>query len=120
MQRQSPQVTKREFTVMGILSGLLALVGCDPVAWEAERKRLVPENFEKIKVGMLEFEVVQILGKPRHTVTYALKPLEQYYNWHWRTASGEAMIFSVIFDPDKLVIRTETWRDPQDPKNQNA
>jgi outer membrane protein assembly factor BamE (lipoprotein component of BamABCDE complex) len=112
-------IHKREFTTMGILSGLLpllALVGCDPQAWEEERKRLQPENFEKVTVGMLEFEVVKILGKPRHTVTYALKPLEQYYNWHWKNSSGDAMIFSAIFDPDKIVIRTETWRDPQDPK----
>lgn len=112
-------IQKREFTTMGILSGLLALVGCDPQAWEEERRRLQPENFDKITIGMLEFEVVKILGKPRHTVTYALKPLELYYNWHWRNSSNEAMIFSAIFDPDKIVIRTETWRDPQDPKLQS-
>jgi outer membrane protein assembly factor BamE (lipoprotein component of BamABCDE complex) len=113
-------IRKREFTTMGILSGLLALVGCDPKVWEEERLRLQPENFAKITVGMLEFEVVNILGKPRHTVTYALKPLEQHYNWHWKNASGDAMIFSAIFDPDKVVIRTETWRDPQDPKLQSG
>jgi hypothetical protein len=113
-------IGKREFTAMGILGSLLTLMGCDPQAWEEERKRLQPENFEKITVGMLEFEVVQILGKPRHTVTYALKPLEQYYNWHWKTAGGDAMIFSAIFDPDKVVVRTETWRDPQDPRSQGG
>ncbi len=105
---------------MGLIASLLGLIGCDPAAWEAERKRLQPENFAKITVGMLELEAVNILGKPRHTVTYALKPLETYYNWHWQNSSSDAMIFSAIFDPDKVVIRTETWRDPNDPKLQGA
>jgi hypothetical protein len=113
-------IQKREFTNMGILSGLLALVGCDPQAWEEERKRLQPENFEKITAGMLEFEVIKILGKQHHTVTYALKPQELNYHWRWKMANGDAMIFGVVFDPDKIVIRTETWRDPQDPKNQTG
>jgi hypothetical protein len=98
---------------MGFFASLLGLVGCDPAAWDAERKRLQPENFEKITVGMLEFEVVKILGKPRQTVVYDLKPLETYYHWHWRNSSNEAMIFSVVFDPDKVVIRTEQMRDIQ-------
>jgi hypothetical protein len=41
-------IGKREFTAMGILGSLLTLMGCDPQAWEEERKRLQPENFEKI------------------------------------------------------------------------
>jgi hypothetical protein len=109
-------IAKRSFVFMGLVTSLLGLLGCDPAAWEAERKRLQPENFVKITTGMLELEVVKILGKPRHTVTYPLKPLETYYNWHWHNSASEAMIFSAIFDPDKVVIRTETWRDPNDPK----
>jgi hypothetical protein len=114
------EMNKRSMVAMGIFTTLLGLIGCDPAAWEAERKRLQPENFEKIKTGMLELEVVQILGKPRHTVTYPLKPLETYYNWHWNNSSSDAMIFSAIFDPDKVVIRTENWRNPDDPKLQSA
>ena len=96
---------------MGIFASLLGLMGCDPAAWEAERKRLQPENFDKIKAGMLEMEVIQILGKPHQMVTYPLKPNEQYYHWRWRNSSNEAMIFSAVFDADKVVIRTENMRD---------
>lgn len=105
---------------MGVLSTLLGLMGCDPQAWEEERKRLQPENFDKIKAGMLEMEVIQILGKPHQMVTYALKPQELNYHWRWRNSANDAMLFSTIFDPDKVVIRTESALDPQDPKNQNA
>ncbi|MEY4295335.1 MAG: hypothetical protein RLY82_1023 [Pseudomonadota bacterium] len=105
---------------MGFVTSLLSLIGCDPTTWDEERRRLQPENFEKITVGMLEMEVKQILGKPRHIVTYPLRPLETYYNWHWHNNASEAMIYSAIFDPDKIVIRTETWRDPTDPKLQST
>ncbi len=105
---------------MGLFGTLLGLVGCDPQAWESERKRLQPENFDKIKAGMLELEVIQILGKPHQTVIYAPKPQELNYHWRWRTSSNDAMIFTVVFDPDKVVIRTENMRDPQDPKNMSA
>jgi hypothetical protein len=111
---------KRSILAMGFVASLLGLIGCDPQAWEEERKRLQPVNFEKITVGMLELEVVQILGKPHKVITYALKPQETYYNWRWRTPLNEAMIFSAILDPDKVVIRTENWRDPDDPQNQGA
>ena len=101
---------------MSLFSALLGLIRCDPAAWEEERKRLQPENFDKIKAGMREDEVIQILGKPHHTVSYALKPQELNYNWRWRNQSSDAMIFNVIFNPHKIVIRTETYRDPNDPK----
>jgi outer membrane protein assembly factor BamE (lipoprotein component of BamABCDE complex) len=114
------KITKRSFAAMGLFSTLLGLVGCDPQAWEEERKRLQPENFEKITAGMLEMEVVKILGKPHQMVTYAPRPQELNYHWRWKNASGDAMIFSAIFDPDKVVIRTETTRDPQDPKFSGA
>jgi hypothetical protein len=107
---------KREFALVGIFTSFLTLIGCDPQAWEAERQRLQPVNFEKIQVGMSEAEVLEVLGKPRHTVAYPLKPSETYFNWHWQNSQGDAMIFSAIFNPEKTVIRTETWRDPQDPK----
>ncbi len=98
---------------MGLIASLLGLIGCDPAAWEAERQRLQPENFDKIKAGMLEIEVVKILGKPHQMVTYALKPQELNYHWRWRNSSNEAMLFTAVFDPDKVVIRTENSRDPQ-------
>jgi len=102
---------------MGLWSALLGLIACDPVAWEEERQRLQPENFDKIKAGMLEVEVLHILGKPHQTITYALKPLETYLNWRWRTTLNEGMIFSAVIAPSTAVIRTETWRNPNDPKN---
>ncbi len=105
---------------MSILSTVLGLVGCDPAAWEAERKRLQPENFEKITVGMLELEVVQILGKPHHTVIYDLKPKELNYQWRWRNADNKAMFFWAVFDQDKVVLRTETMLDTQDASNASA
>lgn len=102
---------------MGLLASFLGLVGCDPAEWEAERKRLQPENFDKIKAGMLEREVTELLGKPHHMVTYPLKPNELNYHWRWRNSSNEPMIFSAIFDPDKVVIRTEQMRDIQQYQN---
>ncbi len=113
---QLGKMSKREFATVSLLSSILSLIGCDPQAWEAERKRLQPENFDKIRAGMTESDVIQILGKPHQTINYALKPLESYFNWRWVNSSGDAMIFSAIFSPEKIVIRTETWRDPQDPK----
>ncbi len=102
---------------MSLMSTFLGLIGCDPNAWEEERKRLQPENFDKVKIGMLEMEVVQILGKPHHTVTFDLKPQELNYQWRWRDSQSKAMFFWVVFDLDKAVIRTETMRDMLDPSN---
>jgi hypothetical protein len=107
---------KRSLLTMGIFASLLGLIGCDPT-WDAERRRLQPENFEKITVGMPELEVVQILGKPHQTVTYDLKPSELNYQWRWRNTTNRAMFFGVVFDPDKVVIRTATWLDTQDASN---
>ncbi len=110
---------KRSLLVRGLWAGawvgLFGLVGCDPSAVSAEHKRLKPENFSKIRTGMMELEVLNILGEPHQKVTSPTNATQLNYLWRWKNEADEAMTFTVFFDSNKLVLRSDNARDEQKP-----
>ena len=59
---------------------------------------LTAENFAKVRIGMTQPEVRQLLGKPGEVAVYRLKP-ETVWSWKWQEGgvSGDAF-FNVHFD----------------------
>jgi outer membrane protein assembly factor BamE (lipoprotein component of BamABCDE complex) len=83
----------------------------------ALRQVLTPENFTKIKSGMLMEDVRKILGKPGKVVEYPLKK-EQVFQWRYLADSANtSMIFYVIMDNDYKVLRTEFGPDMESAQN---
>jgi outer membrane protein assembly factor BamE (lipoprotein component of BamABCDE complex) len=64
---------------------------------------LTAQNFAKVRIGMTEDEVRQLLGKPGEVAVYRLKP-ETVWSWKWEEggATGDAF-FNVHFDASGVV-----------------
>ncbi len=74
------------------------------------RQLLTPANFAKVQPGMAQDEVRKLLGKHAKTLSYAMKPTEEV--WQWRFMSGQdKKVFEVTFDRDHSVIVTHTADD---------
>lgn len=82
----------------------------------ALRQVLTPENFAKVRPGMMMEDVRKMLGKPAKTTPYELKR-EVVYDWRYLEPPNTSMLFSVVFDADLRVLRTGTMLDPQAPEN---
>jgi outer membrane protein assembly factor BamE (lipoprotein component of BamABCDE complex) len=67
---------------------------------------LTAQNFAKVRIGMTEDEVRQLLGKPGEVAVYRLKP-ETVWSWEWEEggATGDAF-FNVHFDASGVVYTT--------------
>jgi len=67
---------------------------------------LTAENFAKVRIGMTQQEVRQLLGKPGEVAVYRLKP-ETVWSWKWQEGgvSGDAF-FNVHFDASGHVYTT--------------
>lgn len=67
---------------------------------------LTAQNFAKVRIGMTEDEVRQLLGKPGEVAFYRLKP-ETVWSWRWEEggATGDAF-FNVHFDASGVVYTT--------------
>ena len=67
---------------------------------------LTAQNFAKVRIGMTEDEVRQLLGKPGGVAVYRLKP-ETVWSWKWEEggAAGDAF-FNVHFDASGVVYTT--------------
>jgi outer membrane protein assembly factor BamE (lipoprotein component of BamABCDE complex) len=67
---------------------------------------LTAENFAKIRIGMSEDEVRQLLGKPGQVAAFPLKK-ETVWSWKWLEGgvTPEAF-FNVHFGPDGRVVTT--------------
>ncbi len=82
----------------------------------ALRQVLTPQNFAKVKPGMLMESVRKALGKPMSVVPYELTK-EVHYNWRYMEAgTHQSMIFSVVVDRDLKVLRTESGPDMKSPQ----
>ena len=78
----------------------------------ALRQVLTPENFARVRPGMMMEDVRRMLGKPMKTTPYALKK-EVHYDWRYMEPPNTSMVFSVVFDADYRVLRTLSARDPE-------
>lgn len=67
---------------------------------------LTAANFAKVRIGMTEDEVRQLLGKPGEVAVYRLKP-ETVWSWKWEEGgpTGDAF-FNVHFDASGVVDTT--------------
>ena len=73
----------------------------------ALRQVLNPQNFARVLPGMSMETVRKMLGKPMKVTPYALKR-ETHYDWRYLNPPSTAMIFTVVFDPDLRVVRTQS------------
>ena len=76
----------------------------------AVRQVLTPENFARVQPGMRMDEVRRLLGKPAKVTPYALKN-ETWAEWRFLQTPNDAQMFSVIYGPDHVVLRTQTGPD---------
>jgi hypothetical protein len=79
----------------------------------ALRQVLNPANLARITPGMAMEDVRRRLGKPRAVTPWPLKG-EVHHDWRFRDGpnASDAKIFTVVFNPDLRVLRTETAVDP--------
>ncbi|MDR7376030.1 hypothetical protein J2X19_000688 [Rhodoferax ferrireducens] len=77
----------------------------------ALRQVLTPLNFAKVQPGMMMEDVRKLLGKPMKTTPFKLKN-EVEYDWRYLEPPNKSMVFTVVFDPDYRVLRTQSVTDP--------
>lgn len=78
----------------------------------ALRQVLTPENFAKIRPGMMMEDVRKMLGKPMKITPYELKRT-WHYDWRYMDGPNESdkKIFTVVFDSDLRVLSTGSVDD---------
>jgi hypothetical protein len=79
----------------------------------ALRQVLNAREFQQIQPGMMMEDVRKRLGKPMKITRFDLKR-ETHYDWRWRDGpnDSDAQVFTVVFDADMRVVRTQSVRDP--------
>ncbi len=77
------------------------------------RQLLNPDNFAKIKPGLSQQDVRNILGRPAKTVPYALKK-EEVWDWRFKHLGQNSQMFSVTFDAGGKVLVTGIADDPRE------
>lgn len=85
----------------------------------ALRQVLTPENFARVRPGMMMQDVRKMLGKPAKITPYDLKH-EVDYDWRYLQPPNTAMVFTVTFDPDFRVLRTGSVPDPEATENRGG
>jgi len=76
----------------------------------ALRQVLTPANFAKVQPGMAMEEVRKLLGKPAKVTPFELKR-EVHYDWRYLDAPNTSMLFTVVFNTDYRVVRTQSAPD---------
>lgn len=79
----------------------------------ALRQVLNTANFARIQPGMAMETVRRMLGRPMATMAFDLKH-EVHHDWRFHDGpnDSDSKIFTVVFDPQLHVLRTETVTDP--------
>lgn len=79
----------------------------------ALRQVLNTANFARIQPGLPMEDVRRRLGKPKAVTQWPAKG-EVHYDWRFHDGpnTADAKIFTVVFDPNLHVLRTETVVDP--------
>ena len=78
----------------------------------ALRQVLHPANFEKVRPGMRMEDVRRMLGRPAAQQDFPLRN-ESAWDWRWMQPPNTSMLFTVWFDRDWRVVRSETRPDPE-------
>ena len=92
------------------LHTLLLKIGADG-KYVGHENLLTRANFERVKPGLQQSEVQQLLGPPGSSQDYALK---QQRAWEWRFLDGqETRILVVMFDRSGIVVSTAIEEDPR-------
>lgn len=73
----------------------------------ALRQVLTPQNFARVLPGMPMQTVRKMLGKPMKVTPFALKR-ETHDDWRYLNPPSTAMIFTVVFDANLRVLRTQS------------
>ncbi|MBD9391845.1 outer membrane protein assembly factor BamE [Acidovorax sp. ACV01] len=81
----------------------------------ALRQVLTPENFARVVPGTRMDEVRRLLGKPAKVTPYELKR-ETHADWRYLEAPNQAKVFTVVYGPDQVVLRTQTGADLDAPE----
>ncbi|KRD48166.1 hypothetical protein ASE52_12315 [Acidovorax sp. Root275] len=81
----------------------------------ALRQVLAPENFARVVPGTRMDEVRRLLGKPAKVTPYELKR-ETHADWRYLEAPNQAKVFTVVYGPDQVVLRTQTGADLDAPE----
>lgn len=79
------------------------------------RQVLTPENFARVLPGMRLDQVRRLLGKPAKVTPYALKN-ETHADWRYQGPPNEPRVFTVVYDANHLVMRTQTGVDMDAPE----
>ena len=77
------------------------------------RQLLNADNFAKVKPGLGQQAVRQLLGRPANTTPYALKN-EEVWDWRFKHNGQESKLFSVTFDRNGQVVSAATADDPRE------
>jgi hypothetical protein len=94
----------------------LITIGADG-KMSALRQLLNADNFARVKPGLSQTEVRNLLGRPAKATPYALKN-EEVWDWRYKP-QNESKLFSVTFGPDKRVMATATMDDPRESQGGN-
>ena len=78
----------------------------------ALRQVLTPQNFAKVQPGMMMEEVRKMLGKPARITPFERQG-EVAYDWRYLEPPNTHMVFTVFFDRDYRVLRTDSVVDPE-------
>ena len=78
----------------------------------ALRQVLTSQNFAKVQPGMMMEEVRKMLGKPARITPFERQG-EVAYDWRYLESPNTHMVFTVFFDRDYRVLRTDSVVDPE-------
>ncbi len=76
----------------------------------ALRQVLTPENFAKVKPGLMMEDLRKLLGKPAKVTPYALKR-ETEWEWRWVQPPNSPMVFTATLNDDQRVVRSGSSPD---------
>ena len=77
------------------------------------RQLLTEDNFARVRPGMDQLEVRQMLGRPAQTKRYALKN-EEVWDWRFKQHGQDSRFFSVTFGADGHVLGSAIGDDPRE------
>ncbi|SEJ59906.1 Beta-barrel assembly machine subunit BamE [Variovorax sp. OK212] len=76
----------------------------------ALRQVLTPENFARVKPGLMMEDLRKLLGKPAKVTPYALKH-ETEWEWRWVQPPNSPMVFTATLNDDQRVVRSGSSPD---------
>jgi SmpA / OmlA family len=85
----------------------------------ALRQVLTPANFARVQPGMAMEEVRRLLGKPMKVTPFE-RLREVHHDWRYLEAPNTSMLFTVVFNADYRVLRTQSVPDPEAPENRGG